>query len=62
MIEHFGNAEGGHYVAYRRLFPEEAFGIKNRLWVLCDDSTIELINEEEVLKRSAYMLMYERVV
>jgi len=27
IIEHFGNAYGGHYVTYKRLFPDESYGI-----------------------------------
>ena len=50
IIEHFGSAFGGHYVAYKKLFPDvdEKPGHKN-LWVLCDDSEIQILDQNEVL-------------
>lgn len=62
MIEHFGSAFGGHYVAFKRLFPNESFNKDTKSqWVVCDDSRVDIIDESDVLKRKAYMLMYERI-
>ena len=30
-------------------------------WLLCDDSRISYVHKEEVLRRKAYMLIYEKI-
>ena len=37
VIEHFGTAIGGHYVSYRRLFPN------SDKWVYCDDESVHIV-------------------
>jgi ubiquitin C-terminal hydrolase len=59
VIEHFGSALGGHYVAYKKLFPSED---GPGSWVVADDNDISIIREKEVLNRCAYMLFYEKIV
>jgi len=34
VIEHIGSAYGGHYIAFRPLFPEN---LDCQQWALCDD-------------------------
>jgi len=60
VIEHFGSAHGGHYVGYKQLFNHEKPRPTDK-WVLCDDSSISFLSKEEVLRRNAYMLLYERM-
>ena len=55
LIEHFGSASGGHYIAYRPLFSEVK---DNKTWVICDDSKTSYVPKEYVLGRKAYMLIY----
>lgn len=52
IIEHRGNALGGHYVAYRRL------GSK---WFRASDNNVTPIPWERVRRCQAYMLFYEAV-
>ena len=63
VIEHFGTAHGGHYVAYRPLFNHKLDQDlrENETWLLCDDSDITFVKKDEVLKRRAYMLIYEKL-
>jgi uncharacterized UBP type Zn finger protein len=63
VIEHFGSAHGGHYVAYRPLFTHDLDKdkLKKETWLLCDDSKISYVEKDEVLKRRAYMLIYEKL-
>ena len=64
VIEHFGSAHGGHYVAYRPLFThnhEKGMSREDEKWLLCDDSKITYVQKEDVLRRKAYMLIYEKI-
>jgi len=64
VIEHFGSAHGGHYVAYRPLFThnhEKGMGREDEKWLLCDDSKITYVQKQDVLRRKAYMLIYEKI-
>ena len=60
VIEHFGTAYGGHYVAYKPLFTHDA-PLQSDRWVLCDDSQTTLLTKEDIMSRNAYMLLYERI-
>ena len=55
LIEHRGETlRSGHYVAYVRTDAGD--------WYLCNDSASpELVVENNVLQRRAYMLIYERL-
>ena len=53
IIEHRGNAHGGHYVCYRRDRAGE--------WFRISDSNVTPISWQEVRKSQAYMLFYEAV-
>jgi len=58
LIEHISlRANCGHYVAYKRLFPE--CGTSNK-WVRANDSSIDIVSQKHVLSRQegAYMLFY----
>ncbi|KAK3124006.1 hypothetical protein QOZ80_8AG0639200 [Eleusine coracana subsp. coracana] len=66
VVEHIGtvSVEEGHYVAYvraRRLGNPEQQGICSHSWFRADDSTISEVSLEDVLKRQAYILFYERI-
>jgi len=61
VIEHFGSAHGGHYVAYRPLISSHERPLATDKWVLCDDSKLTFLSKEEVLGKNAYMLLYERL-
>lgn len=48
VIEHFGSANGGHYVAYRPLFAhnhEKGMSRDDEKWLLCDDSKISYVQK-----------------
>ncbi|KAF5769440.1 putative ubiquitinyl hydrolase 1 [Helianthus annuus] len=64
VVEHFGNAGGGHYTVYRRVITE----IKNSendhchvCWVGVSDSQVYRVSEEDVLGAEATLLFYEKV-
>jgi ubiquitin C-terminal hydrolase len=50
LVEHRGNAHGGHYICYRR------FG---KSWFRISDHTVSHISWKEVRNCQAYMLFYE---
>lgn len=52
VIEHVGNAFGGHYQTYRRVDPEEDG------WVLVSDDIVSFLSWNDVKKCQAYMLFY----
>jgi ubiquitin C-terminal hydrolase len=55
VVEHRGNAFGGHYVAYRR-------DVANcGMWVYVSDEVVKSIPWDEVKTRQAYMLFYEKM-
>lgn len=49
VIVHKGEINSGHYVNYAR---------EGNDWFLFDDSKVVLVNESEVLKAEAYLLLY----
>ncbi len=51
---------GGHYVAYKKLFPENEQS-ESDLWILADDDKIKILDTKAILERKAYMLFYEKV-
>jgi len=53
FIEHIGNHEAGHYVAFTR---------REAVWRWCDDTTISPIALHDVLECQAYILMYRAKV
>ncbi|WVZ95130.1 hypothetical protein U9M48_040931 [Paspalum notatum var. saurae] len=65
VVEHRGpTMNSGHYVAYvraRRLGDEPQQSGRSSSWFCADDETITQVNLEEVLKREAYVLFYERM-
>lgn len=53
VIVHYGsNGHSGHFVCYRRL--------GKRKWVECNDAKVNVISEQEVLRKSAYILLYNK--
>ncbi|OEL34355.1 Ubiquitin carboxyl-terminal hydrolase 1 [Dichanthelium oligosanthes] len=66
VVEHRGgpSMDAGHYVAYvraRRLGNQEQQSSCSSSWFCADDSYIREIPLEEVLKREAYILFYEKM-
>ncbi|KAJ1267199.1 hypothetical protein BS78_07G037900 [Paspalum vaginatum] len=65
VVEHRGpSMNSGHYVAYvraRRLGDEPQQSSCSSSWFCADDETITQVTLEEVLKREAYVLFYERM-
>jgi len=72
VVVHLGNANGGHYVCYRRVLSdtnvnnEEDYKefLKKKInqnlkWVHLSDSQWEMVNESKVRSQLAYMLFYE---
>ena len=66
MIEHLGmTPHSGHYMAYKRLFPESLHSVKGQKefrgkWLQANDENIKIIEESHVMsrKRGAYLLFY----
>jgi len=52
VIEHMGNAFGGHYQTYRRVDPEE------NDWVVVSDESVSFRTWDDVRRCQAYMLFY----
>lgn len=64
VVEHFGNAGGGHYTVYRRVINEVSdTEIDNCdvYWVGVSDSQVYRVSEEDVLGAEASLLFYEKV-
>ncbi|XP_069023520.1 ubiquitin carboxyl-terminal hydrolase 43a [Embiotoca jacksoni] len=53
VCNHHGGMHGGHYTAYCR-------NSVDGQWYSYDDSSVDLVPEEEVCTRGAYILFYER--
>ncbi|XP_033985776.1 ubiquitin carboxyl-terminal hydrolase 43a [Trematomus bernacchii] len=53
VCNHHGGMHGGHYTAYCR-------NSVDGLWYSYDDSSVDLVPEEEVCTRGAYILFYQR--
>ena len=51
VVEHRGNANGGHYVCYRR--------DQNRQWFLISDEVVNPVSWHDVRCSQAYLLFYE---
>jgi ubiquitin carboxyl-terminal hydrolase 22/27/51 len=49
VIVHKGDISSGHYINYAR---------EGRNWFLFDDSKVVLVDEAEVLRAEAYLLLY----
>jgi ubiquitin carboxyl-terminal hydrolase 16/45 len=64
VVEHIGpTMNAGHYVAYvraRRLEDQQQQSSCSSSWFCADDSNIREATLEEVLKRQAYILFYEK--
>ncbi|KAG7339752.1 ubiquitin carboxyl-terminal hydrolase [Nitzschia inconspicua] len=54
VIEHRGNANGGHYVAYRR----DTVG----RWYMISDTTVHCVSWQDVRCSQAYLLFYEAML
>ena len=52
VIVHHGCASGGHYTVYTK----NGYGV----WHHFDDEKIKMVTEDEVIRQSAYQLMYEQ--
>ena len=52
VVEHLGNAFGGHYQTFRRVDPEQ------NDWVLISDESISARSWNDVRSCQAYMLFY----
>ncbi|KAJ1269292.1 hypothetical protein BS78_07G200200 [Paspalum vaginatum] len=65
VVEHHGGSmNSGHYVAYvraRRLGNQQQRSSCSSSWFCADDKSISQVTLEEVLKRKAYVLFYERI-
>lgn len=66
VVEHRGTESllTGHYVAYvraKRLGNQQQQSSCSSSWFCANDSIISQVTLEEVLKREAYILFYERV-
>ena len=65
VVEHCGpSMNAGHYVAYvraRRLGNQEQQSSCSASWFCADDGHIREVTLEEVLKREAYILFYEKM-
>jgi ubiquitin C-terminal hydrolase len=65
VVEHRGpSMNAGHYVAYvraRRLGNQEQQSSCSSSWFCADDGHIREVTLEEVLKREAYILFYEKM-
>ena len=65
VVEHRGpSMNAGHYVAYvraRRLGNQEQQSSCSSSWFWADDGHIREVTLEEVLKREAYILFYEKM-
>lgn len=57
VVEHFGDAYGGHFVTYRRGAPNTRH---QNQWYSCSDTEIQEISFKKVLQCTAYLLFYER--
>jgi ubiquitin carboxyl-terminal hydrolase 1 len=55
VVEHRGNAFCGHYVAYRRDLANPG------MWVYVSDEIVKSLPWDEVRRRQAYMLFYEKM-
>ncbi|XP_076027254.1 ubiquitin carboxyl-terminal hydrolase 43a [Genypterus blacodes] len=53
VCNHHGGMHGGHYTAYCR-------NSVDGLWYSYDDSSVDLVPDEEVCTRGAYILFYQR--
>ncbi|XP_061882978.1 ubiquitin carboxyl-terminal hydrolase 43a isoform X1 [Entelurus aequoreus] len=53
LCNHHGGLHGGHYTAYCR-------NSVDGLWYSYDDSSVDLVPEEEICTRGAYILFYQR--
>ena len=51
VSNHYGGMGGGHYVAYGQNY-------FNKRWYKFDDSSVQEINEDQVVKESGYVLFY----
>lgn len=68
VIEHQGNAFGGHYVCYRRL-PTTSTGSlagtanhhNSSSWYYCSDNVVQEVPWSRVRQAQAYMLFYEAI-
>ncbi|KAJ1480513.1 hypothetical protein T484DRAFT_2794536 [Baffinella frigidus] len=58
MVEHIGDAYSGHYICYAR---GSVGGGLNERWRLHNDSDSRDITLRDVLRREAYILVYDRV-
>ena len=62
VLEHLGNAYGGHFVAYRLVEFHNEKGYSTRIWYRCSDDVIQEVKEAYVLKMAqSYMCFYEKL-
>jgi len=61
VIEHVGDAYGGHYVTYRRNPSSSSTYNNNNNWIRVSDDKIVPLSWSRVRKAQAYMLFYEAV-
>ncbi|CAB9499089.1 terminal hydrolase 16 [Seminavis robusta] len=59
VIEHKGNAFGGHYVCYRRLPTHLQTPDNESKWYFCSDDVVHIVGWNQVQRAQAYMLFYE---
>lgn len=64
VVEHFGNAGGGHYTVYRRVISkmnDSENDERHVYWVGVSDGQVYRVSEEDVLRAEATLLFYEQV-
>ncbi|XP_076898852.1 ubiquitin carboxyl-terminal hydrolase 27-like isoform X2 [Bidens hawaiensis] len=64
VVEHFGNAGGGHYTVYRRVICKMNDSENDEChvyWVGVSDGQVYRVSEEDVLRAEATLLFYEKV-
>ena len=49
VVNHYGSLSSGHYTAIIK---------KNKDWILCNDSSVSIIEEKRVMHSNAYILFY----
>jgi ubiquitin C-terminal hydrolase len=56
VVEHLGNAEAGHYMAYCLVQQQP-----HHVWEMCSDERHHVVPEQTVMNTQATMLFYEAV-
>ena len=60
-VVHYGNAHGGHFVAYRKPLNQTSNQPNSNDWLQISDSDIKRCKEYHLFSSSVYMLFYDKV-